>query len=409
MPQTLQALSRLIFPVILLTLAWYLLSEVHILDASNRALLGYVPYVLAAIAAALSLQFNRSRLAASSVLLACVFWLIQNFLQSSLSGPQAYYVYVSLSLLVPLNIALLALLPERGLWNHFGFLYLLITPAFCAYAYWQFQTRPDALQNLSDLWQIKSIEGYILSVGSTILFGIALGICLFSLGVRNNESEAMLALCLASCYVTLGWLQVDMMSTIMFSIASAGVIIGVFRSSHEMAYRDELTGLQGRRSLNERFRGLGKRYCVAMLDIDHFKKLNDSHGHDVGDEVLKLVAKRLSKIGGGSTTYRYGGEEFCAVFPQRDIEDCVPYLEEVREEIANYRITIRDKSARPTSQHESTGRRRGQASKGASVRVTISIGLAEKTDPSQSAEDVLKVADKALYKSKQGGGNRLSY
>lgn len=408
MPQTLLALSRLILPVLLLTLAWYLLGQVHLLDASNRSLLGYLPYLLSGLAVVLSLQFNRSRLAASSVLLAGAFWAIQNFLQSSLSGDQAYFVYVSMSTLLPLNIAILALLPERGLWNHFGFLYLLIAPAFGAFAFWQFRTQPDVLIGIPELWEIKSIEGYILSIGATIVFAIALGICLFSLGVRNNESEAILALCLSCCYVTLGWLQVEMVSTIMFSVAMAGVILGVFRSSHEMAYRDELTGLQGRRALNERFRGLGKRYCIAMLDIDHFKKLNDSHGHDVGDEVLRLVANRLSKIGGGSTTYRYGGEEFCAVFPQRDLDDCIPYLEDVREEIAGYGMTIRDKSVRPSSQHDSTARRRGQATKGAGVRVTISIGLAEKSDPAETPEDVLKLADKALYKSKQGGRNRLS-
>jgi diguanylate cyclase (GGDEF)-like protein len=408
MPLRYRALLRLTLPIALLCLAGFLLTKVPLLDSSNVKLLGYVPYLLCGLATLLALQFNRSRLLASSTLVAVSFWCVQSFLQSSLTDREALYVYTAISLLLPLNIAILAFLPERGLWNHFGFLYLLITPLLVAGAYWLYQTETNALANLPEVWQIKSIEGYILSIGASIVFVLALFACLLMLCLRNNESEAILALCLTASYITLGWLQLSMVSTVLFATAAMGIIVGVFRSSHEMAYRDELTGLQGRRALNERMRGLGKRYCIAMLDIDHFKKLNDNHGHDIGDEVLKLVAARLSQIGGGATTYRYGGEEFCAIFPQRDLEDCIPHLEEIREELAAYRMAIRDTGVRPTSSKEGSGRR-GQATKGVGIRVTISIGLAEHTDQLQSPEDVLKLADKALYTAKQKGRNRLCY
>ena len=65
---------------------------------------------------------------------------------------------------------------------------------------------------------------------------------------------------------------------------------GVAHEAYQMAFRDELTGLPGRRALNERMQRLGRNYVLAMSDVDHFKRFNDTHGHDVGDQVLRLVA-----------------------------------------------------------------------------------------------------------------------
>jgi diguanylate cyclase (GGDEF)-like protein len=74
-------------------------------------------------------------------------------------------------------------------------------------------------------------------------------------------------------------------------------------------YIDELTGLQGRRSLNETLYNLGRKYAIAMIDVDHFKKFNDTYGHKTGDQVLKMIAYKLERISGGAKTFRYGGEE----------------------------------------------------------------------------------------------------
>jgi diguanylate cyclase (GGDEF)-like protein len=178
-----------------------------------------------------------------------------------------------------------------------------------------------------------------------------------------------------------------------------------------MAYRDEVTGLLGRRALNERLEGLGRRYCLAMLDVDHFKKFNDTHGHDVGDEVLKLVASRISRVGGGGTAFRYGGEEFCVVFPRKSILDCVGPLEDVRESIADYRMALRDRGKRPTASREGARKRGGMATKFGpnTVAVTVSLGLAERSEENFSADEVIKAADQALYRAKRAGRNRLKY
>ncbi|QHG62947.1 GGDEF domain-containing protein [Pseudomonas putida] len=189
-----------------------------------------------------------------------------------------------------------------------------------------------------------------------------------------------------------------MCSQVMLMIAAA-----VSHEAYQMAFRDELTGLPGRRALNERMQRLGRNYVIAMTDVDHFKKFNDTHGHDVGDQVLRLVASRLSKVTGGGRAYRYGGEEFALVFAGKTAEECVPHVEAVRELIANYTMHLRDQNSRP--QDDSAGRQRRSGSAGGTVSVTISIGVAERLVDHRNPEEVLKSADQALYSAKGAGRN----
>ena len=93
------------------------------------------------------------------------------------------------------------------------------------------------------------------------------------------------------------------------------VAIAVLQDTFRMAFRDELTGIPSRRALNERLAALGNRYTIAMLDVDHFKNFNDTYGHDLGDQVLKMVAAHIAGVGGGGKAFRYGGEEFTVLFP----------------------------------------------------------------------------------------------
>ncbi|MFS2202322.1 GGDEF domain-containing protein [Pseudomonas sp. Pseusp3] len=188
-----------------------------------------------------------------------------------------------------------------------------------------------------------------------------------------------------------------MCSQVMLMIAAA-----VAHEAYQMAFRDELTGLPGRRALNERMQRLGRNYVLAMSDVDHFKKFNDTHGHDVGDQVLRLVASKLAKIGGGGKAYRYGGEEFALVFAGKTLEECMPHLEVIRESIATYNIQLRNQENRP--QDDNQGRQRRAGSAASSVSVTVSIGVAERIDQ-RTPEEVLKSADQALYSAKGAGRN----
>lgn len=190
-------------------------------------------------------------------------------------------------------------------------------------------------------------------------------------------------------------------------LASAGY------ASYRMAFLDALTGLPGRRLLDEQLARMGRHYAVAMVDVDHFKPFNDTYGHDVGDQVLKLVASLLRRHF-GSRAYRYGGEEFTVVFPGRSRHRAEERCEAFREAVAARELVLRA-ADRPVGKGKAKakgkGKGKGRSSKAVarkSVSVTLSIGLAERTPEHRSAELVMKRADEALYAAKQAGRNQLA-
>jgi two-component system cell cycle response regulator len=165
--------------------------------------------------------------------------------------------------------------------------------------------------------------------------------------------------------------------------------------SIEMAITDALTGLHNRRymeshlsTLVEQAASRGKPLTVLVLDIDYFKSVNDTHGHDAGDEVLREFSQRLKKsIRGIDLACRYGGEEFVVVMPETDMAVATMVAERLRRRIASEPF--------PISQGAS------------SVEVTISIGLAARHSASDNAANILKRADQALYRAKRDGRNRV--
>jgi diguanylate cyclase (GGDEF)-like protein len=406
-----RALLRLLPSALVLGLAVWARPHVGELSGEQQALLGYVPYLLLLVCITLAYQFNRVRFVLLSLLTGACFWVIQSRLQVSLLDADPRNLFAAVCFVFPLATALLLAVPERGIWNRYGAIYTVALIALVALGPLLVKLMIALLGEHPQWLQIWPTENMVLPRSATLMFGVVAIIGLVLLCWRNSEAEVALLGSLGSVFLVLAWFELVFVSAVLFSAAAFIQLISILRSSHEMAYRDDLTGLLGRRALNERLQGLGSRYCLAMLDIDHFKKFNDTHGHDVGDDVLKLVATRIGGVKGGGTAFRYGGEEFCVVFPRRSAEDCVAALEAVRESIADYTMTLRDTGKRPTASTEGVQRRGRMASKlrSGSVSVTISIGLAERSDEQGSAEDVIKLADKQLYRAKKAGRNRLCH
>lgn len=158
------------------------------------------------------------------------------------------------------------------------------------------------------------------------------------------------------------------------------------------ALTDGLTGMQNRRYFDdalkeyiEEFRRVGKPVGLMILDLDHFKQVNDTHGHDVGDEVLRAVAKCLKDM----TRYhdvvaRLGGEEFAVVAPNMDAELLARFAERIRNAIAG--MSIMSGNVR--------------------VRITTSVGLAV-WNRKETAEEFYRRADRQLYEAKRQGRNRV--
>lgn len=196
-------------------------------------------------------------------------------------------------------------------------------------------------------------------------------------------------------------------------IMATGLILMVtsVETFFALAYRDELTGLPTRRALKQFFDSVVGTYTVGMVDVDHFKKFNDRHGHDVGDQVLKMVATRLSQAPGGGTAFRYGGEEFTVVYPGKGLAEAMVYLEALRVDVEGASFKVR-RFGRPRKKPEEKGGK-GKTSKRTRkaprrLSVTVSIGAAERSEKARTPEEVIKAADKALYRAKRKGRNRVA-
>lgn len=165
--------------------------------------------------------------------------------------------------------------------------------------------------------------------------------------------------------------------------------------ARRMANHDHLTGLPNRRAFDEMFdrevceaRLNGETLCVAFCDIDHFKRVNDAHGHPAGDRVIRYVAETLARIGDARChVARHGGEEFAVLLRGSSLADAWAKLDATREEIAQKRLINRANDL-PFG------------------RITFSGGVSDALGyPTKSA--ALKAADDALYAAKQGGRNRV--
>jgi diguanylate cyclase (GGDEF)-like protein len=177
-------------------------------------------------------------------------------------------------------------------------------------------------------------------------------------------------------------------------IASNVETLAQIAQLHNLASRDALTGLYNRRHffeqagpLIERARAKKRSSAVAIIDIDDFKRLNDSYGHDYGDQALKSVARCLAQCadGGGHLLARIGGEEFAILFPGLDARAAMRQSDHIRLDVSHEALEI------------------GEQRDG----LTVSIGVAE-IGEQRSFDDALNAADRALYAAKRSGRNRVS-
>ena len=197
--------------------------------------------------------------------------------------------------------------------------------------------------------------------------------------------------------------RISLNYTLFFIFSFMIILISMIDASFILAYIDELTGIPARRSLDEALRSMPRRISIAMLDIDHFKIFNDKYGHKTGDQVLRMVGARLSRAPGNPNVYRYGGEEFTAIFRGKDAKEAFKYMEEFREELANFDFILREKGRK---RHTEEDRGKTKIKQKKTTKVTVSIGIAEKSSNLTKGEDIIKASDKALYKAKRAGRNQ---
>ena len=384
----------------LLVLAGIFLFHLLSLPDEVRGFFIYYPFLVLALGLVLSWRFNRTRLFFALLLLTLADLLLRRFPD----GETRALAIAAAEFLIPLNLAMISFFIERGLFTRPGLLRTGVIAAQPLLLYLAYLASPAALSNFLigkplpwaflDRLPLAQIPLAALLLGGGILF--------FRFPRHPSAIDGGFLWALIAAIVPLTSGVSGETLTLWFATSGLILTVSLVESSHRMAYRDELTGLPARRALNEELLKVGRIYTLAMVDIDHFKKVNDTYGHDVGDQVLKMVAAHIEEVSGGGRPYRFGGEEFTVFFPNKSAREALPHLEELRHAIETSGFTLRD-AGRPKEKPEQPVKSGG----GQKLKVTASIGVAERNDFNLTPAAVLKAADKALYRAKETGRNRV--
>jgi diguanylate cyclase (GGDEF)-like protein len=336
-------------------------------------------------------------------------------------GTAGWTALQAAAVLVPLDFVLIALMQERGFTvsatapvGLFLFAQSVIVAVLCRAA--QELPSPRAHHLVAAVSSLVSLPAYALFV-----FGGAGILLLARFLIARKPVDSALLWSLSAFFLCLRFSATARVSTVYLATAACILAASIVENSYLLAYHDELTALPSRRAFNDALLRLQHPYSIAVVDIDYFKRFNDSYGHDTGDQVLQLVAVSLSRVTGGGQAYRCGGEEFNILFPGKTTSEVADHLEQLRAAIASseFRVRSRDRRQVPRGPDRRNERARGRKRTGHAIRelvqekspaalsVTVSIGVATSLKAQSEPELVLQVADKALYRAKANGRNRV--
>lgn len=393
-----------LLPVALLAIVQALWPDHALYQAIPFPAFAFVSMALVALVAALMRQNEWLHWLA---LLAGHYWATQNGLQRPLAEPEVAALQQALPLLVTLLMLVLAVVPRSRLPvppSLPGFLLLLACLLLPPGLLWLPLSDWLAASGVPTVLFERPFASVFISWAHLWWMSACLFLWLALISYRPQDPAAwghfgawlalMLFYLFMDRYAASGWVTLAASLVLLITLA--------WRMLH-LAYVDELTGLPQRRALDNRLRRLGRNTAVTMLDVDHFKSFNDTWGHEVGDQVLRLLGSILERQR-GLQAYRYGGEEFTLVFSHDRKKVIREALEKIRAEVEAYPLRLR-RDDRPDN-HRDGRQKRGEGEGAETVSITISLGCALR-QPGEDPEALLKRADEALYKAKKAGRNTV--
>lgn len=371
-----------------------------------------VPYIFYFVTAFLGVKLNQTRIFFTANLWICIYFLI-NITKSSFIEVEVNEVQLLklLSLFTFLILILIYAFKEKYILGMYGlvrFAFIIISLLLCIYLAKEISpgTYPYIMNHPLfnfDFWFLPDIV-LLMIIGLLILFILQKDASInhFKYAIYINILPLIL-----SINFTVGKGAIDsetgIFNAFSFSVMGFVFLYSLYRMYWEKVYIDELTAIPNRRAFDEYLKKLGRKYTIAMIDIDHFKKFNDTYGHTEGDNVLRFVAKHIADEADGPV-FRYGGEEFSVVYKGMFVKQVFHILDHMREDLASKIFYLR--TSEEIRKSKTKKDRRNTRSYKKTAKVSISIGVANKTPSRKEPHDVIMIADKALYKAKENGRNR---
>ncbi len=358
-----------------------------------------LPELLGVLLLGLAWRFRRSRLAVAAVIVAITSFLLRGPLADPV-GDQPNVGIMALALLLPINLGVLALLRDHPLQKPGPLIHLsavVAQPWLAALALGSGLAAAATGEETPWARLLGSPQAALL----TFLIAVVFTVLAFAFRRGTFEVAMIWVLAASASVVFVG--QSPQSTALLCAAGQLALLFAVIEDSYRLAYHDQLTGLPGRRALDETLARLDGEFVIAMADVDHFKKFNDRYGHDVGDQALRMVADELTSVTGGGRAFRYGGEEFAVVFTGRTPPQAQDALESLRHAIEGRSFSIRS----PKRPRKKPDQPITQPSPAEQVNLTVSIGAAGPGKRHLEPDDVLRVADAALYRAKRRGRNRV--
>lgn len=378
---------------ILLLAAWSLQHE----EVVRTAAAPYAPYFCfgaLAVAMLLSWYHDQVRLLSSAAAIILTVLALQEWPEAVQTGKLAVMV------LLPLNILVFATMSERGVLTPGGLLQVVALGLQVLLVTWMAGEDGSAMSVFVQWGQQGTALSWLPWSAQLTYVASTLGLLVLAVRRRTKVEQGLFWTVITLAF---GAHEMNVASGLYIFAGTSGLILmfTVLEHGYDIAYRDELTGLPGRRAFSSMMGQLSGTYSIAVCDIDHFKTFNDRYGHEVGDQALRMVAGRLAQVGGGGRVFRHGGEEFIIVFRGRSAMDAVPFADDVRKKVETAKFILRGPN-RPARRPSHPVK---PAAMAPPIEITVSIGIAERTARHSTPDRVLDAADKALYLAKETGRN----
>lgn len=331
------------------------------------------------------------------------YWLLQNFVwPTDANDASATILYVLIAPALALKLIFITKIPEKGLYNKNGLIHLYAIAFELTFLIWLINFAPDLLLKYLyyPYFNFDIFELTPMYQSTVILSSIAFLVLLTNAIIKKQVLITSYLAVFVSVVLALHFINTPNTASMFFTVAGVIVLFSIGLTNYRFSKIDLITELPSLPSFKKQLRSLGKRYCIALVEVDDFIEITNEYGQDICDQILRMVASRSLLLGRKGFPYRYGSKEFALIFYDMQLSEANNHLATLCDSIANEPFILRSKKRlliKPSpsiiqdASHSST----------ITIPISVSVGIAEKQSHHQTSAQVLVTAQQALDRAKE--------